>query len=429
MNQTRKRKGSIEKMENSNFLFKDQNVTLIKSKAIPYKHPSNIFSETDDELLKKVENIGRVCYKSEDKINSESSEKFFKTLLNNKHLSVLEHANLIWSLNIRDENFKNNLIPAIDSVLNLTNKSQYFVYGFNMDKEFIIASNLRAVYEFLFTLRGILNSHSFFSKTDKEIFSKIILVYFFMDFIFAEKYEKLYEMISKEIDSEFGLYDMIRDYVLCECNDIYNNIMQDCVLRREGAFKTVSLVDYDETSSKNVKCIRNGIDYTRDLSLYTFKIITNRGITHEIVRSRTLSFTQESTRYVNYDKKCGFKYTNIFDKLDNINLDIVNEYNEFIDGCSNFYSKLVNSNVPPQYARDILPHSLKAEIICSGRIGCPELYDENSKIPFVPLYSSIYSSGWGQFLILRLSQAAHPEIRKIAEEIKEYFITIGVFKK
>lgn len=403
MNLIKERKGILRKMENNKFLFEDQNVTLIKSKAIPYKHPDNIFNEDDFQILKKIENIGRVCYKSEDKINSESSEKFVKTLLNNKHLSVLEHANLIWSINIEDENFTTELISSIDFVLNLTNKSQYFVYGFNTDKELIIASNLRAVYELLSMLRELITCSYF--ENNNFICSRIATVYFLIEYIFSKKYKKLFEIISSGINIE-KLEDMRKFYSF-----------------------SFPLVNYSDLDLKNVKCIRNGIDYTRELSLYTFKIITNRGITHEIVRSRTLSFTQESTRYVNYNKKCGFNYTNIFDSLDNINLDIINEYNEFLDSCSNFYSKLVNSNISPQFARDILPHSLKAEIVCSGRLGCPIEYDKESKIPFISPYSSIYSSGWGQFLNLRTSQAAHPEIRKIAEEIKEYFITTGVFEK
>ena len=35
----------------------------------------------------------------------------------------------------------------------------------------------------------------------------------------------------------------------------------------------------------------------------TVRFITNRGVTHEIVRHRHCSFAQESTRFVNYSKK------------------------------------------------------------------------------------------------------------------------------
>ena len=44
------------------------------------------------EILKKIERIGRVCYKSEDKITEESAIAFVSDLVHNKgHASVIEH--------------------------------------------------------------------------------------------------------------------------------------------------------------------------------------------------------------------------------------------------------------------------------------------------------------------------------------------------
>lgn len=44
------------------------------------------------EILKKIERCGRVCYKSEDKINEESAEKFVAGIIKRGHEAVLEHA-------------------------------------------------------------------------------------------------------------------------------------------------------------------------------------------------------------------------------------------------------------------------------------------------------------------------------------------------
>lgn len=46
------------------------------------------------EILKKIENIGRVCYKSEGNITEDSAERFVKNLMNKNHESVLEHVNI-----------------------------------------------------------------------------------------------------------------------------------------------------------------------------------------------------------------------------------------------------------------------------------------------------------------------------------------------
>ena len=44
-----------------------------------------------ENILKKIEKIGRVCYKSEGKITEDSAEKFIRALLTRQHESVIEH--------------------------------------------------------------------------------------------------------------------------------------------------------------------------------------------------------------------------------------------------------------------------------------------------------------------------------------------------
>jgi thymidylate synthase (FAD) len=55
--------------------------------------PSVVIEDLDvpSRIMRKIEQIGRVCYKSEDRITSDSSSKFCKMLLSKKHESVLEH--------------------------------------------------------------------------------------------------------------------------------------------------------------------------------------------------------------------------------------------------------------------------------------------------------------------------------------------------
>lgn len=43
------------------------------------------------EMLKVIEQAGRVCYKSEDKITMDSHEKFIKSIINRGHEAVIEH--------------------------------------------------------------------------------------------------------------------------------------------------------------------------------------------------------------------------------------------------------------------------------------------------------------------------------------------------
>lgn len=47
-----------------------------------------------DEILKTIEKVGRVCYKSEDRITEESAKRFVESLMKRGHESVIEHVNL-----------------------------------------------------------------------------------------------------------------------------------------------------------------------------------------------------------------------------------------------------------------------------------------------------------------------------------------------
>lgn len=47
-----------------------------------------------EEILKTIEQCGRVCYKSEDKIEDGSAEKFIQRIIKSGHEAVIEHYNI-----------------------------------------------------------------------------------------------------------------------------------------------------------------------------------------------------------------------------------------------------------------------------------------------------------------------------------------------
>ena len=47
-----------------------------------------------EEILKKIERVARVCYKSEDKITYGSAEKMVRSLIKRGHEAMLEHFSL-----------------------------------------------------------------------------------------------------------------------------------------------------------------------------------------------------------------------------------------------------------------------------------------------------------------------------------------------
>lgn len=114
---------------------------------------------------------------------------------------------------------------------------------------------------------------------------------------------------------------------------------------------------------------------------YTVRFVCDRGVSHEFVRHRHFSFTQESTRYCNYSKdKFGNEITFIKPCfLDDSKLALYGSYHTvmrdkspesiFIASLNNAekdYIDLIGLGWKPQQARAVLPNALKTELIMTG---------------------------------------------------------------
>lgn len=135
----------------------------------------------------------------------------------------------------------------------------------------------------------------------------------------------------------------------------------------------------------------------------TAKFICDRGVSHEIVRHRVMSFAQESTRYCNYSKdKFGQELTFIEPAWEFPSSSIVNTRERFeamLEEAEANYMELITLGFKPQEARAILPNALKTEIVVTGFI-----------------------DDWKHFFKLRCDNAAHPDIRKLALDLQKQFI-------
>lgn len=145
--------------------------------------------------------------------------------------------------------------------------------------------------------------------------------------------------------------------------------------------------------------IKRGHESVLEHEKITVTIICDRGVSHEIVRHRIASYSQESTRYCNYSNdKFGNELTFIkpcFWKEDS------SEYIcwlEMVKNIEETYNRLIQMGAQPQEARTILPNSLKTEIVVTMNI-----------------------REWRHFFRLRTDKAAHPQMREIAIMILEEF--------
>jgi len=95
----------------------------------------------------------------------------------------------------------------------------------------------------------------------------------------------------------------------------------------------------------------------------TVKFITNRGVTHELVRHRVASFGQESTRYVNYGGKEMEFIRPVWLPDEDAGSSIWAGAMEVADAA---YQRLLLAGWRPEQAREVLPNSLKTEIVVTA---------------------------------------------------------------
>ena len=143
--------------------------------------------------------------------------------------------------------------------------------------------------------------------------------------------------------------------------------------------------------------IKNGHESPLEHGGCTFKIVTDRAISQEVVRHRLASYSQESTRYCNY---ANGKFSREITVIESSGL-AENEAREWLDAMEHLertYLLMIDSGVKPEKASDVLPLCLKTELMMTANF-----------------------REWRHFLKLRGSRMAHPGIRKIAKQIYKVF--------
>ena len=129
----------------------------------------------------------------------------------------------------------------------------------------------------------------------------------------------------------------------------------------------------------------------------TFHIVCDRGVSHEIVRHRLASYSQESTRYCNYSSgKFGNELTFIEPCYWSEGTQEYELWRRAMETAEKSYLQLLIAGAKPEEARSVLPNSLKTE-----------------------LYMTANLREWRHFLRLRTSTRAHPQMREVALQIKD----------
>lgn len=287
---------------------------LIKPSFEIWNQPAGL-----EGVYKQIERVGRVCYKSEDKITEDSAKPFVDRMIKSGHGAMLEHGTV-----------------------------------------------------YLKCETEVINRYIHPEDGEEEDFNKL------------EKYE--YNSYSVTNDDGIYLYVTTNLRVLVE-NDWLDDLQYIC-----------------EPTEYHEKRI-------------TVHFVCDRGVSHEFVRHRVMSFAQESTRYCNYSKdKFGNELTFIQPCwLDDERLKLYGPYHTvirdkslesiFIASLNNAekdYIDLIDLGWKPQEARAVLPNSLKTELVVTG-----------------------FTSDWNHFFDLRArgtTGAPHPQAKELAEPLMKEFI-------
>lgn len=259
-----------------------------------------------DGIYKQVERVGRVCYKSEDKITENSAKPFVDRMIKSGHGAMLEHGTIYLA------------IPM----------TTYAPEAVNIYRH---------------------NSYSKVNECNK--------------FIFTDKYG-----------------DKVAAW--CVTTNLRILVENDCLEDLEF------LCEPTEYHERRV----------------TVHFVCDRGVSHEFVRHRVMSFAQESTRYCNYSKnKFNNELTFIIPVWVNTNCPNKEqegpsvasmEWSTAMLNAESSYRVLLEMGWTPQQARAVLPNSLKTELVVTG-----------------------FTSDWNHFFDLRYrgtTGAPHPDAKQVA---------------
>lgn len=287
---------------------------LIKPYFEIWNQPSSL-----EGVYKQIERVGRVCYKSEDKITEDSAKPFVDNrLIKSGHYAMLEHGTVYLK---RDSTKEDNLEWA---------------------ERYLLSPYSRISYgEGSHRINGVLHN-------------------------------TVYVTTNYRVIIEQGWLDDLQ--YICEPTEYHERRV-------------------------------------------TVHFVCDRGVSHEFVRHRVMSFAQESTRYCNYSKD---KFNNELTFiqpcwLDDERLKLYGPYHTvirdkspesiFIASLNNAekdYIDLIDLGWKPQEARAVLPNALKTELIVTG-----------------------FVSDWNHFFDLRargITGAPHPQAKELAEPLMEEFI-------
>ena len=156
-------------------------------------------------------------------------------------------------------------------------------------------------------------------------------------------------------------------------------------------YKSEDKISAGTAPSFVARIVGSGHESVIEHSSATVRFITDRGVTHELVRHRLAAYSQESTRYANYAKdRFGSEITVIRPPFWPEDAPQYAIWKRSMEEAEAAYLALAAAGAKAQEARSVLPNSLKTEIVMTANF-----------------------REWRHVFRLRCDAAAHPQIRQL----------------
>ena len=310
---------------------------------------------------KVIEHAGRICYNSYDKVTENSFIGFIKGIVMSGHESVIEHTTLVYAIRPINSVYANVCQDICKVVtLNPLVKINQVENGI-----ILISGNLRIFKDLCRNWKE--------SNINSIMISNIMESFYSMPKFFFE------DMISK------GLLEGEK-FLLVEKPikiDMYEDI------------KPIQISDKVKLISSSLLYVNKKI-LPRE-SILTFEIEEPRYTSHQEVRHRISSYSQQSQRYINFSKGSCYIPEHLDDSIKNV---LESKFEDDFD----IYNKLVNMGVKKEDARTVLPEATMSRLIVTRNI-------EN----------------WKHYLHERTNPRAQEYIReKIAKPISQYCKSLNI---
>ncbi len=176
-------------------------------------------------------------------------------------------------------------------------------------------------------------------------------------------------------------------------------MLENIELAGRTCYKSEDKITPDSAGEFVRRIIKMGHTSVIEHSSVTVRFICDRGVTHEIVRHRLASYSQESTRYCNYSKgRHGGEITVIRPFFWDEDSKEYAVWLRSMQAAEDAYMELIKAGAGPQEARSVLPNSLKTEIVMTCNL-----------------------REWRHVFSLRCAPPAHPQMRESMLPLLEEF--------